>query len=264
MRSRRSCRSLPRRRAEIDWSKPLAEWPRETMVEFLTVALPLIRKAMIARDLSDSGITRKSSAAVIARQANAAAGGPLTHTGRARRRDQHHLRRDFVSCSTSTAPTYRSSHQRRPQRGDRARRRDHSRATASLSRRQLGRRTNACAKFNTIGGASRCLPPVRAKSSPAGTSFRSARSPAACRRRLQVRAAGSAGVHRRQRAAARPRRRHHHRRPAAAGRLPDLSVSLGSKGRSTPRTGARSSATDSRRHFRNTPHRSRSTKRIST
>jgi hypothetical protein len=61
----------------IDWSKPLAGWPRETMVKFLTTALGLIRKAVIARDLSDKGITRKSSASVIARQANAAAGGPL-------------------------------------------------------------------------------------------------------------------------------------------------------------------------------------------
>jgi hypothetical protein len=61
----------------IDWSKPLAEWPRETMVEFLTAALALVRKAVIARDLSDKGITRQSSADMIARQANAAAGGPL-------------------------------------------------------------------------------------------------------------------------------------------------------------------------------------------
>jgi hypothetical protein len=61
----------------IDWSKPLAEWPRETMVEFLTAALALIRKAVIARNLSDKGITRQSSANMIARQANAAAGGPL-------------------------------------------------------------------------------------------------------------------------------------------------------------------------------------------
>ncbi len=42
----------------IDWSKPLAAWPRETMVEFLLQRLPLIRKAVIARDLSDKGITR--------------------------------------------------------------------------------------------------------------------------------------------------------------------------------------------------------------
>ena len=47
---------------DIDWSQPLGAWPRETMVEFLLVAMRLIRKAMIARDLSESGITRKSSA----------------------------------------------------------------------------------------------------------------------------------------------------------------------------------------------------------
>jgi hypothetical protein len=61
----------------VDWSKPLAEWPRETITEFLLKAMRLIRKAMIARDLSEKGITRQSSASTIARQANAAAGGPL-------------------------------------------------------------------------------------------------------------------------------------------------------------------------------------------
>jgi hypothetical protein len=63
--------------SDIDWSKPLAAWPKETMVEFLLRAMRLIRKAMIARDAGDRGITRKSSASMIARQANAAAGGPL-------------------------------------------------------------------------------------------------------------------------------------------------------------------------------------------
>ena len=62
---------------KVDWSKPLAQWPREDIIEFLLKAMPLIRKAMIARDLSDKGITRASSAATIARQANAAVGGPL-------------------------------------------------------------------------------------------------------------------------------------------------------------------------------------------
>jgi hypothetical protein len=62
---------------DIDWSKPLAEWPRESMIEFLLKAMPLIRRAMIARDISAKGITRQSSAATIARQANAGAGGPL-------------------------------------------------------------------------------------------------------------------------------------------------------------------------------------------
>ena len=71
----------------LDWSKPLAQWSREDIVEFLLKAMPLIRKAMIARDLSDKGVTRKSSAAEIARQANAAAGGPLNDVGRIQRRD---------------------------------------------------------------------------------------------------------------------------------------------------------------------------------
>src|SRR5262245_64221294 len=48
--------------AIIDWSQPLTTWPRETMVEFLLTAVRLIRKAMIARDLSEKGITRQSSA----------------------------------------------------------------------------------------------------------------------------------------------------------------------------------------------------------
>ena len=47
------------------------------MVDFLTKALSLVRKAVIARDFSDKGVTRKSSASAIARGANAAAGGPL-------------------------------------------------------------------------------------------------------------------------------------------------------------------------------------------
>ena len=65
----------------LDWSKPLTAWPKDDIIEFLLKAMPLIRKAMIARDLSDKGISRKSSAATIARQANAAAGGPLLALG---------------------------------------------------------------------------------------------------------------------------------------------------------------------------------------
>jgi hypothetical protein len=63
--------------AGIDWSQPVTAWPKDTMIEFLLTAMRLIRKAMIARDLSDKGITRQSNASTIARQANAAAGGPL-------------------------------------------------------------------------------------------------------------------------------------------------------------------------------------------
>jgi hypothetical protein len=61
----------------LDWSKPVTEWPSEIMVQFLLTAMRLIQKAMTARDLSEKGVTRKSSASAIARQANAAAGGPL-------------------------------------------------------------------------------------------------------------------------------------------------------------------------------------------
>jgi hypothetical protein len=63
--------------ADIDWTKSITEWPKDTMIEFLLKAMRLIRKAMIARDQSDKGVTRKSSARAVARQANAAAGGPL-------------------------------------------------------------------------------------------------------------------------------------------------------------------------------------------
>jgi hypothetical protein len=68
---------LARACAGLDWAKPLGAWPREEIVEFLVTAMRLIRKAMVARDLSDRGITQQSSARTIARQANAAAGGPL-------------------------------------------------------------------------------------------------------------------------------------------------------------------------------------------
>jgi hypothetical protein len=56
----------------VDWSKPLNDWSRETMIEFLLEALRLVRRGMIARDLGD-GITRKST---IARHADTAAGEP--------------------------------------------------------------------------------------------------------------------------------------------------------------------------------------------
>jgi hypothetical protein len=65
----------------IDWSQPVTAWPKDTMIEFLLTAMRLIRKATIARDLSDKGVTRKSSSSTIARQANAAAGGPLIAPG---------------------------------------------------------------------------------------------------------------------------------------------------------------------------------------
>jgi hypothetical protein len=64
----------------LDWTKPLNDWSREDMTRFLVEAMRLVRKALIARDLG-GGVTRRSSATVIARQANAAAGGPLMTPG---------------------------------------------------------------------------------------------------------------------------------------------------------------------------------------
>jgi hypothetical protein len=63
--------------SDIDWSKPLTAWSRETMAEFLITAMQLIRKAIVARDISGKGVRRQSSASEIAREANADAGGPL-------------------------------------------------------------------------------------------------------------------------------------------------------------------------------------------
>src|SRR5262249_16524916 len=53
----------------VDWTKPLTEWRRETIVQFLLKPMSLIRKAEIARDLSGKGLTQRSSAA---------AGDPMT------------------------------------------------------------------------------------------------------------------------------------------------------------------------------------------
>jgi hypothetical protein len=61
---------------DLDWSKPIGEWPRETMAEFLLTALRLIRRAMVARDFSERQLTGGERADVIARQANVGAGGP--------------------------------------------------------------------------------------------------------------------------------------------------------------------------------------------
>jgi hypothetical protein len=45
---------------DIDWSSPLAEWPRETMVHFVATALRLTHEAMDARDRGP-GVTRDSA-----------------------------------------------------------------------------------------------------------------------------------------------------------------------------------------------------------
>jgi hypothetical protein len=61
---------------EINWSLPFGEWPQETIVEFLLMAFALVRKAMIARDVS-CPVPKRTNAHVVAREANAAAGNGL-------------------------------------------------------------------------------------------------------------------------------------------------------------------------------------------
>jgi hypothetical protein len=63
--------------SKIDWNLSVAQWSCESMVDFLLAATRLIRKAEIARNLSDRSITRQAGADVIAREVNAAGGGPL-------------------------------------------------------------------------------------------------------------------------------------------------------------------------------------------
>jgi hypothetical protein len=48
----------------IDWSKPLSDWPRETMVQFLSTALGLVGEALAARDRNSAGVTRAKKRAL--------------------------------------------------------------------------------------------------------------------------------------------------------------------------------------------------------
>jgi len=66
---------------DFDWSRPVTDWPRATMTEFLLKALRLVHRAREARDHRGRGITRNATASAIAREANAAAGGPLMTPG---------------------------------------------------------------------------------------------------------------------------------------------------------------------------------------
>jgi hypothetical protein len=62
--------------ADTDWNKPLADLSRDEMVAVLGDAFSLIRKAMAGRDRDQGLVTRRTPAGT-AREALAAAGGPL-------------------------------------------------------------------------------------------------------------------------------------------------------------------------------------------
>ena len=67
---------------DIDWSKPVMQWPKDMVVRFLLGAMPLIRRAMIARDVGGGGVsTRHKSLEEMQRVASAEAGGPLMAPG---------------------------------------------------------------------------------------------------------------------------------------------------------------------------------------
>jgi hypothetical protein len=62
---------------DIDWSKPVNAWPKDTMVRFLLAALKLIDSALIARDVGGVVATNRKSLDEMQRIASAEAGGPL-------------------------------------------------------------------------------------------------------------------------------------------------------------------------------------------
>ena len=137
------------------------------------------------------------------------------------------------------------------------------RTTAALSGRQHRRRRMPAQS------AIRLVVPPCASGTPARnlrarTSSRSAVAPAANCGRVQVCAARSTRLLRRRWTPARARRRDHHCRPDPFRRVSQLPVSVGAQGDQRQKLASSSSATDSRKLFRSTPHKSRSTRPIST
>ena len=65
----------------IDWSKPLMSWPKDLIVRFLLGALPLVRTAMIARDVGGDVSTTRKPLTEMQRIASAEAGGALATPG---------------------------------------------------------------------------------------------------------------------------------------------------------------------------------------
>ena len=67
---------------DVDWSRPVTNWPKDMVVRFLLGALPLVRRAMIARDVGGGGVsTQRKSLEEMQRVASGEAGGPLTAPG---------------------------------------------------------------------------------------------------------------------------------------------------------------------------------------
>jgi hypothetical protein len=50
---------LPDACAGLDWSKPVGEWPKDNVVEFLSTAIVLARRAVAARNVAEEPIAGK-------------------------------------------------------------------------------------------------------------------------------------------------------------------------------------------------------------
>jgi hypothetical protein len=62
--------------SDFDWSRPVGDWPRDVIAEFLTGAFHAITRALAARDIAEAKIAGATNPDVTARQMNAAAGNP--------------------------------------------------------------------------------------------------------------------------------------------------------------------------------------------
>jgi hypothetical protein len=65
----------------VDWSLPVTAMSKDMVVKFLLGALPLVRDAMIARDVGGGITNRHKSLDEMQRIASVEAGGPLTTPG---------------------------------------------------------------------------------------------------------------------------------------------------------------------------------------
>jgi hypothetical protein len=62
---------------DLDWSKPVGDWSKDAIAEFLASAVRLSLRAIAARDAVEERIAGKVGADVVAREMNAATGNPL-------------------------------------------------------------------------------------------------------------------------------------------------------------------------------------------
>jgi hypothetical protein len=62
---------------DVDWNRPIGSWPKDMIVKFLLGAMPIIRNAMIARDVGGGVGTKRKSLDEMQRVASAEAGGAL-------------------------------------------------------------------------------------------------------------------------------------------------------------------------------------------